>query len=119
MDFHVTAVERHLTGRIGCSGDRREYRLPNASLAPARKPIVDRLVRSVLARTVLPTTPNALHMHDTAQNPSIILALWATLIGRQMRLNFRPLFVVKPKQAGIHRLVSNRITNPLNQHMVN
>jgi hypothetical protein len=105
MDFHMTAVERHLPGRVGIAGDRRKYRLPNAALAPARKTIVDRLMRAVLARAILPPAANALHMHDATQNPSVILALRPRLIGRQMRFDFRPLLVAKPEQVRMHRLV--------------
>src|SRR5262249_4589412 len=100
----MTAVERHLPRRVAIAGDRRKYRLPNPALAPAREAIVDRLVRAVLARTILPAAPHALHMHDATQDPAIIVALRSRLIGRQMRLDFRPLLVAKPKQARIHRM---------------
>jgi hypothetical protein len=36
-------------------------------------------------------------MHDATQYPSIIMALGTALIGRQMRLNFAPLFIVELK----------------------
>jgi len=36
-------------------------------------------------------------MHDPAQNPSIIMALGAALVPRQMRLDLRPLLIVEPK----------------------
>lgn len=61
MDFHVTAVEHPLVSVSGVPATANIV-YPNASLAPAREAIVDRLVRSVLAPTVLPVTPNALHM---------------------------------------------------------
>jgi hypothetical protein len=58
-------------------------------------------------------------MHDAAQNPPIIFSLRPRLVGRQMRLNPRPLLIAEPKQARIHRLASESLTNPLNQPMVN
>jgi hypothetical protein len=96
MDFHMTAVERHLLRRIAIAGNRRKDRLPDAALAPARETIVDCLMRSLFARTVLPTAANALHVHDAAQNPPIILSLGAGLVGRQTRCDLRPLLVGKP-----------------------
>jgi hypothetical protein len=102
MDFHVAAVERDLFGCVDCSSDRRKYFLPNAALAPAREAIVDCLVRPILGWTILPTAANALHVHDAAQNPSIILSFRTGLIGRQMPLDFRPLLIAEPKQARIH-----------------
>jgi hypothetical protein len=36
-------------------------------------------------------------MHDAAQNPPIVMPLRTTLIGGQMRLDLRPLFIAKPK----------------------
>jgi hypothetical protein len=119
MDFHMAAVERHLRRRVRIAGDRGKYRLPDTPLAPASEAIVDRLGRPVLARAIFPPTSDALHMHDAAQNPPIILALRTGLIGRQMRLDFRPLLVAKPKQARIHGWPPSRLTKPLNQHMVN
>jgi len=100
----MAAVERDLPQRIGSRRDGGEDVLPNAPRAPAREPIVDRLMRSILARTVLPAASDFLHMHDAAQYPPIIVALGTTLVGRQMRLDLRPLGVVEPKQIRAHRL---------------
>jgi hypothetical protein len=41
------------------------------------------------------------------------------LVGRQMRFDPRPLLIAEPKQARVHWLVSESLTNPLNQRMVN
>jgi hypothetical protein len=43
-------------------------------------------------------------MHDPAQDAPIIVALGTALVGRQMRLDLRPLCVIKPKQIRAHRL---------------
>lgn len=49
-------------GRIGIAGDCLKYRLPIAAFAPSREAIVDRLVRSVFTRAILPTTANPLRV---------------------------------------------------------
>jgi hypothetical protein len=95
MNFHVTAGQRHLPGRIRRPPYPREDFLPDALLAPAREPILDGLCRPILIGAVLPAAPNFLHIRDPAQNPSVVGAFGTLLIGRQMRLNFQPLFVAK------------------------
>jgi hypothetical protein len=59
-------------------------------------------------------------MHDPAQNTTIIMPLWTTLIGRQMRLNLRPLLFAEPEQIGAHQSgLPNRLTKPLNLNTIN
>ena len=115
----MAGVERDLIGCFIRRCNRREYVLPDAAHAPAREPIVDRFVRAIFGGAVLPTTAHLLHMHDTAQDAPIIVALRTALVLRQMRLDLRPLIVVEPEQASAHGLVSVQLTKPLNQHMVN
>ena len=119
MNFHVTAVEGHVPRHVGIPGDRGEHRLPNAPFAPSRETVVDRLVRPVLTRAVFPATTTALHMHYAAQNPPIIFSLGPRLVDWQMRLDPRPLLIIEPKQARVHWLVPESLTNQLNQRMVN
>ena len=104
MDFHMTAVERHLFRCVMIAGDRRQEVLPNTPLAPTRKTVVDCLVRSVLTRTILPPTARSLNMHDPAQNPPVVFSLGPGLVSWQMPLDLRPLRVAEPKQALVHRL---------------
>ena len=116
----MTAIERDLPRRVGRRRDSGEYVLPNPSLAPTREAIVDRLVRTVLARAIFPTASHLLHMHDAAQDAPVILAFGTGLIGWQMRHHFRPLLVVEPKQIGAHRSgLPNRLTKPLNPNTIN
>src|SRR5580704_13535479 len=89
MNFHMAAVEGHVPRHVGLPGDRSEHLLPNAPFAPARETVVDRLVRPVLTRAVLPATTTALHVHYAAQNPPIIFSLRPRLVARQMRLDPR------------------------------
>ena len=53
------------------------------------------------------------------QNPPIIFALRPRLVGRQMWLYFCPLLFGEPKQVPAFIGWPPRLTNPLNQHMVN
>jgi hypothetical protein len=109
VDFHVAAIQRDLLGRRSRRGDRREDGLPNASFAPAREAIVDGLVWAIFARAVFPATADLLHMHDPTQDSSIIVPLWARLVGRQMRRDLRPLLVAEPEQVCAHRLGSDSV----------
>src|SRR3989442_5613110 len=104
MDFHMAAVERHWPGCFARGSDCSEDVLPNSPLAPAREAIIDRLVRTIPRRAVLPAASALLHMHDPAQDAPIIVALGTALVGWQMRLDLRPLCVIKPKQIRAHRL---------------
>jgi hypothetical protein len=119
MDFYVAAIKCHLLRRVLRAGDRRQQLLPDAPFAPPRKTVVNCLVRPILRRTIFPATTDPLHVHDPAQYSTVIFSLWPRLIGRQMRLDFRPLFIAEPKQARIHGWPPNPLTNLLNQHMVN
>lgn len=116
----MSAVQRDLPGRFGRRGRRGENGLPNAALAPAREAIVDGLVGAIFQRAVFPAAAHLLHVHDPAQNPTIVMALGTRLVGRQMRLDLRPLLVVEPEQIRAHQAwLLGRLTKPLNQHMVN
>ena len=110
----MATVQRDLLGRFGGRCDRGEDGLPNAALAPARKAIVDGLMRAVFPRAIFPTTADLLHMHDSAQDSSIIMALGTGLVGRQMRLDLHPVLVAEPKQFCAHTAwLLNRLTKLL------
>ena len=64
MDFDVTAVEGDFSRRLVTGRNGSENVLPNSPHAPPREPIVDRLVRAIFARTILPPAADLLHMHD-------------------------------------------------------
>jgi hypothetical protein len=51
-------------------------------------------------------------MHDPTQYPAIIFSLRTTLVTRQMRLDFRPLIVAKPKQIPSHGFSPREVPNP-------
>lgn len=93
----MTAIQRGLLRRLGRSGNGCKDLLPNASLAPAREAVIDCLVRAIVFRAILPAAADLEHVHDTAQNAAVILALRPRLIGRQMRNDLRPLIIVEPE----------------------
>ena len=105
----MTAVERHLPGHLRVPSDRGENLLPLACLAPAREPVVNRLVRPVFAGAILPRTANTQHMHDAAQNPPVVFSIRTRLVGRQMGNDLRPLLVIEPKEVRAHRLVPESV----------
>jgi hypothetical protein len=119
MDFYVAAIKCHLLRRIPRAGNRCQQLLPDASFAPPGKAVVNRLVWPILGRTIFPATTDPLHMHDPAQYSTVVISLRPRLVGRQMRLDFRPLLIAEPKQARIHGWPPNPLTNLLNQHTVN
>jgi len=82
MDFDMTAIERDLPRRVRRRRDSGEYALPNSSFTPTREAIVDRLVRAILARAILPAAAHLLHMHNAAQDAPIILAFGTGLMSR-------------------------------------
>jgi hypothetical protein len=73
--------------RLRAYRDGGKYVLPNHSLTPTREAIVDRFVRAILRRAVLPAASRLLHVHDPAQNPPIIVAFRTLLVGPQLRLH--------------------------------
>src|SRR5262249_53834383 len=119
VDFYMAAVERHLSRSVGIASDRSKYRLPDTALAPAGKAIVDCFVRPIFARAVFPAAANSLYVHDAPPYAPIIVSFRPRRVGWQMGLDLRPLLVAKPKQARIHGWPPSRLTNLLNQHMVN
>jgi hypothetical protein len=93
--FHCRAVDR--TRVVGDGLDQRpQDRLPQATLAPAVEPIVDRRARPIHRRTVLPAAVAALHVQHATDDPSIILAPGARVNPRKMRLNRRERRICQP-----------------------
>jgi hypothetical protein len=61
------------------------------------KAIVDRRVRTVDRRTILPTTSDLQDMDDPAQHPPVIDPTGTGLVLRQQRSDHPPLFLTQPK----------------------
>ena len=84
----------------------REFRLrrkggrdtpPEAAMAPAVEPVVDRGGRSVSGRAVLPAGTDPQDMNDPADDAPVIHPPRPRLVLRQKRLDRRPSPVRKPK----------------------
>ena len=97
MNFNMAGVQGRLLGNFVREGHGFKDLLPNASFAPARKAIVDRLVGTIFLRAVPPATADFQNVHDPTQDAMIILAFRTRLMGWQVRYNFFPLLVTEPK----------------------
>jgi hypothetical protein len=65
----------------------------------------------IFGQAVFPAAARLLHVHDPAQNPSIIMPLATRLVGRQMRLDLQSLLVAEPEQICAHGAwLLNRLT---------
>ena len=97
MRFDRGRVDGQSHAVLAAAGERLKDRLPMSALGPAIKAIVDRRVRTIVGRTIAPACAALEHMNDTADNASIVIARWASLVRWQMRLNLSPLLVVQPE----------------------
>jgi hypothetical protein len=57
---------------------------------------------AILGRAIAPAAPGLEHVNDSADDASIVLALNATHIRWQVRLDPRPLFVIQPEKIAAH-----------------
>jgi hypothetical protein len=86
----VRAVDHLDLARSTPPGKLTEQLLPDAALGPTGKAVVDRRVRTVLRRAILPTAAALQHVQDAAQHPSVVHTLLAPHVGRQVRFNPSP-----------------------------
>src|SRR5690606_21939321 len=77
---------------------------PYSARRPTMEAVVDCRWRPVAGRTVLPPTTRAQHVNDATDDPAVIRAMSAGLVGWQMRNDHRPGLVVKPEIPAHHRL---------------
>src|SRR3954471_21601878 len=94
-------------GRLWQSSVRRSQRAARAVQqglpAPTHKPIVERLVRTIAAWSILPLQPIADHVDDPADDAAVIDP-WFTVRARKMRTDARHLLFGQQKQVGPWRL---------------
>jgi len=98
MGLDAGTVDEQPVGRILGVGECAEDALPDAALGPANEAVVERLLGSIDIRAVRPATAAAKRMDDPAQHPAVVNALLAAHVGRQKRLDPRPLLIRKPKE---------------------
>jgi len=97
MGFDMRTVDHLRLGRSTALGKRPEQALPDATLGPPREAVLDCRGRAVLLRAILPTAAALQHVHDAADDPSVIDPLLAPNVGRQIRCDPHPLLVAQPK----------------------
>ena len=97
MRLDVRRIDHLRLARSTSNGKLPEELLPDAPFSPPRKAIVDRRVRTVLRRAILPPTAAPQHMQDAADHPPIVRPFLAAYVGRQVRFDLLPLMVVEPQ----------------------
>ena len=72
MSLQVCRVDHHTLGLGALARKSREDLVEHAEPAPADEAIVERLVRAVRLRGVLPLQPIADHVHDPAHHAPVV-----------------------------------------------
>ena len=83
-------------------GKLPEQVFPDAAPRPAHEAIIDRRRRTILWRAIAPAAAALEHVHDAADHAAIVGPLDTAHIGRQMRLDPRPLLIAQPEQISAH-----------------
>jgi len=78
--------------------EARQDRLPDPRLRPSVEAVVDRRVRAVFGRAILPAAANVQHVDDPADHLAIPLRFHAGPIHRYPRLQNRPLLIGQPEK---------------------
>ena len=97
MRLDVRRIDHLRLARSTSNRKLSEKLLPDAPSSPPREAIVDRRVRTVLRRAILPPTAAPQHMQDAADHPPIARPFLAAHVRWQMRLDLPPLIVVEPE----------------------
>ena len=98
MCFDVCRVDHLCVYRAAVPSKLPEQVFPDAAPCPANKPVIDRCWRAIFGRAIAPAAATSQHMHDAADDPTIIDPLDAPDIRRQVRFNPLPLLIAQPKQ---------------------
>ena len=89
----MSRIDHLRVGRSAASGELPEQVLPDPSPGPTREAVVNRRVRTVLRRAILPTAAALEHVHDLADHAAIVFPLDAAHIRGQVRLNPIPVLI--------------------------
>ena len=99
MDLDAGTVDEELGRHTLDPGKLGEDALPHVALGPAPEPVVERLLRPVdMLRTIAPATAALQGMDNAGEHPTVIDPRHTTRIGRQERLDPRPLLIRKPEE---------------------
>lgn len=99
MRLHMRAVEQHFRRRAARGGQGEEGVLPNALVAPAHEPIVERLGRTVGRSGVLPAAAGLQNLDDAADHPAVVDPSHAARVCRKERLKPLKLRLRQPESA--------------------
>src|SRR5271169_963576 len=77
--------------------------MPLAAQRTKHKTIVECLARTIDRRRIDPTTAGLQHMHNPADDATVVDPWFAPSIARKMGLKPRELFLFQPKIIAIHR----------------
>jgi hypothetical protein len=88
-------------------GEFTEQVFPDAAPRPAHEAVIDRRWRTIGFRAIAPAAAALEHMYDATDDAPVIRSLDAAYIGRQLRLDPRPLFVAQPEQIPAHHSSPN------------
>jgi hypothetical protein len=103
MRLDRCGIDRQGHTVLAAISQRVEDRLPTPTLRPAIEAIVDGRVRTIFGWAIAPACTRLEHMHDAADDASIVVARRPGEICRQVRRYPRPLPVAQPKQSFSHR----------------
>jgi len=103
MSLDRRTIDQHLRRWPAGRCQRMKDVDPDAFSRPAHEAIVERLARTVDGRGVDPAATGLQHMHDAADDPTIIHSRLATGIAGKMRLKPRELTFVQPEAVSIHQ----------------
>ena len=117
MSFDRGRVERQRDGIFAGLSQRFKDCAPSPAFGPAVEAIVDGRVRAVFRGAVAPPRTRLQHMNDPANDASVVVSIRPRQPRRQMRLDTRPLPVIKPKQTYAHSLAPESKTRGLENHV--
>ena len=121
MRFDMGGVDHLRVGGSPVPGQLPEQVFPQPAPCPAHEAVIDRRRRAIFGRAIAPAAAALENMDDPADDTAIVNSLYATDIGRQMRLDPKPLLVAQPKQIPAHDPgpFPKRIRTVWNQDCVN
>src|SRR5690606_3490266 len=89
---------------------------PYSARRPPMEAVVDCRWRSIAGRTILPPATRAQHVNDATDDPAVIRAMSAGLVGWQMRLDRRPGLLAQPEKSAhqcLHHTLARRVSDLL------
>jgi hypothetical protein len=91
MRLDRRTVDQNLLRRTACRGQCMEDVSPDALCSPSNEPVVKRFARTINIRRVNPAATGFEHVHDAADDPSVVNPRLTPRIRRKKRLKPRKL----------------------------